>query len=188
MVSLGSLWLPILVSAVLVFLVSAIIHMVLKYHNKDYFKLPNEDAVRAAIRSGNPPPGQYVIPYCSDMKEMEKPEMKQKYVDGPVAVINLLRPGVPKMSKNLIQWFLFILVVSFFIAYVTAHCLPRGAEYLRVFQIAGAVGYVAYGLGGLPAAIWMGKPWRVALKEQVDGLVYGLVTAGTFGWLWPNVG
>ena len=68
---LGALWLPIVLSAVLVFVVSAIIHMVLKYHNRDYTKLPNEDAVRAALRAGNPEPRQYIIPYCADPKEME---------------------------------------------------------------------------------------------------------------------
>jgi hypothetical protein len=186
MVSLGSLWLPILVSAVLVFLTSSIIHMVLKYHNKDYTKLPNEDAVRAAIRAGNPPPAQYVIPYCSDMKDMEKPEMKQKYVEGPVAVMNVLRPGVPQMSKYLTQWFLFILFVSFFIAYVAAHSIMVGARYLDVFQVVGAVGFLAYGAGQIPESIWMGKPWKVTWKGVLDGLVYGLVTAGTFGWLWPR--
>ena len=186
MVGLGSLWLPILVSAVLVFIASSIIHMVLKYHNKDYTRLPNEDAVRAAIRAGNPPPAQYVIPYCADMKDMEKPEMKQKYVEGPVAVMNVLRPGLPKMSKNLTQWFLFIVFVSFFIGYIAAHTIPAGAPYLEVFRVAGAVGFLAYGAGVIPAAIWMGKPWKVAVKEAFDGLVYGLVTAGTFGWLWPR--
>lgn len=186
MVGLGELWLPILVSSVLVFLVSAIIHMVLKYHNKDYTRLPNEDAVRSAIRAGNPAPAQYVIPYCTEMKDMEKPEMKQKYVEGPVAVMNVLSPGLPNMGKNLSQWFGFILVVSLFIAYVAAHALPRGAEYLSVFQIVGAVGFLAYGMGQFTSAIWMGKPWGVALKEALDGLVYGLVTAGTFGWLWPR--
>jgi hypothetical protein len=186
MVSLGSLWLPILLSAVLVFAVSAIIHMVLKYHNKDYTRLPNEDAVRSAIRSGNPPPAQYVIPYCADMKDMEKPEMKQKYIDGPVAVMNVLRSGVPSMGKYLTQWFVFTLVVSFFIAYVARHAIPAGTPYLGVFRIVGAVGFLAYAAGQLPAAIWMGKPWKVAWKEAFDGLVYGLVTAGTFGWLWPR--
>ncbi len=186
MVSLASLWLPVLVSAVLLFLVSAIIHMVLKYHNKDYTRLPNEDAVRAAIRSGNPSPAQYVIPYCPEMKAMETPEMKQKYVEGPVAVINLLRPGVPNMGKSLAQWFLFLLVVSFFIAYTVAHAIPPGAEYLHVFRIVGAIGFLTYGLGHLPASIWMGKPWKVSWKEAIDGLVYGLVTAGVFGWLWPR--
>ena len=186
MVSLGSLWLPILVSAVLVFLASSIIHMVLKYHNKDYTRLPNEDAVRAAIRAGNPPPAQYIIPYCLDPKEMEKPEVKQKYIDGPLAVMNLMRPGLPNMGKNLTQWFLFILFVSFFIGYIAAHTIPADAPYLAVFRVVGAVGFLAYGAGVIPAAIWMGKPWKVAVKEAFDGLVYGLATAGTFGWLWPR--
>jgi hypothetical protein len=186
MVPLGSLLLPIVLSAVLVFIASSIIHMVLKYHNKDYSPLPNEETVRAAIRAGNPPPGQYIIPYCSDMKAMEKPEVKQKYIEGPVGVLNLMRPGPPKMGNYLSQWFVFILVVSFFIAYIAAHSIPAGARYLEVFRVVGAVGFLAYAAGQLPAAIWMGKPWKVAWKEAFDGLVYGLVTAGTFGWLWPR--
>jgi hypothetical protein len=185
MVSLGSLWLPILVSAVLVFVVSAIIHMVLKYHNSDYTRIPNEDAVRAAIRAGNPPPAQYVLPYCPDMKDMEKPEMKQKYIDGPVAVMNVLPTGVPRMGKYLIQWFIFILLVSFFIAYIAAQSIPAGARYLEVFRVVGAVGFLVYGLGAAPESIWMGKPWKVTWKGALDGLAYGLVTAGAFGWLWP---
>jgi hypothetical protein len=186
MVSLGSLWLPILVSSVLVFIASSIIHMVLKYHNKDYKSLPNEDAVRAAIRSGNPPPAQYIIPYCSDMKDMEKPEMKQKYTEGPVVVMNVMRPGLPNMGRYLTQWFIFILFVSFFIAYIASHCLPAGSEYLRVFQIVGATGFLAYGAGTVPDSIWMGKPWAITWKGLIDALVYGSVTAGTFGWLWPG--
>ncbi len=186
MVSLGELWLPILVSAVLVFIVSSIIHMVLKYHNRDYTALPNEDAVRAAIRAGKPAPAQYIIPYCSDMKEMEKPENKQKYIDGPVGVLNLMPPGVPNMGKTLTQWFFLLLFVSFFIAYIASHVIPRGAPYLSVFRIAGAIGFLAYAAGHMQESIWWGKPWRVTWKNMFDGLVYGLVTAGVFGWLWPR--
>jgi hypothetical protein len=186
MVSLGSLWLPILLSAVLVFIVSAVIHMVLKYHNKDYTRLPNEDAVRAAIRSGNPAPAQYVIPYCPEMKDMEKPEVQQKFTEGPVAVINLMLPGVPRMGKYLVQWFIFSLVVSLIVAYVAGSATPPGARYLHVFRVVGATAFLAYAAGQVPAAIWMGKPWKVTWKEVFDGLVYGLVTAGTFGWLWPR--
>jgi hypothetical protein len=186
MVTLGALWLPILLSAVFVFIASSIIHMVLKYHNRDYTKLPNEDAVRAALRAGNPAPAQYIIPHCADMKDMQSPEMQQKFIDGPVGVLNLKRPGLPSMGPSLGQWFVFCLVVSFFVAYVACHALPTGAEHLKVFQIVGAVGFLAYAAGTIPAAIWMGKPWSVATKEAFDGLIYGLLTAGTFGWLWPR--
>jgi hypothetical protein len=186
MVSLGSLWLPVLLSAVFVFITSSIVHMVLRYHHRDYQKLPNEDAVRAAIRSGSPRPAQYIIPYCPSPKEMQSPEMKQKYTEGPLAVMNIIRPGIPSMGKNLIQWFVFLLVVSFFIAYVAAHCIPLGAQYLHVFRVVGAVGFLAYAAGLVPPSIWMGKPWTITWKEVFDGLLYGLVTAGTFGWLWPG--
>lgn len=185
MVSLGALWLPIVLSAVLVFILSSIIHMVLGYHNRDYTKLPNEDAVRAAIRSGNPAPKQYVIPYCPP-KEMGSPEAKRKFEEGPVGVLNLKPTGSYGMGASLTQWFVFSLVVSFFVAYVACHSLPAGSEYLRVFQIVGAVAFLAYAAGQLPAAIWMGKPWAVAWKEVFDGLIYGSATAGVFGWLWPR--
>jgi hypothetical protein len=186
MVSLGALWLPVLLSAVLVFVASSIIHMVLRYHRTDYTKLPNEDAVREAIRSGNPAPAQYIIPYCADPKEMEAPDMKRKLVEGPVGVLNLKRPGPPGMGPFLIQWFVFTLVVSCVIAYAACHTLPPGSEYLHVFRVVGTIGFLAYAAGQVPAAIWMGKPWAVAWKEVFDGLVYGLLTAGTFGWLWPK--
>ncbi|MBA3317682.1 MAG: hypothetical protein H0T50_06270 [Gemmatimonadales bacterium] len=183
---LGALWLPIVLSAVLVFVLSAIIHMVLKYHNTDYKRLSNEDAVRAAIRSGNPEPGQYIFPYAAEMKEMDSPEMKQKYTEGPIGVMYLRRPGPPTMSRALVQWFFYTLIVSLFVAYVAAHTVPPGADYRSVFRVVGAAAFLAYALGHIPASIWMGKPWAVATKEVFDGLLYALVTAGTFGWLWPR--
>jgi len=186
MVSLGSLWLPILLSAILVFIVSSVIHMILKYHASDYRPLPNEDAVRAAIRSGNPEPRQYIFPYAGGMREMETPEMKQKFAQGPVGVLNLRRPGAVSMGPSLGQWFLFSLIVSFFIAYVSSHSIPPGTPYLGVFRIVGAIGFLAYAAGQVPAAIWMGKPWSITFKDVLDGLIYGLVTAGAFGWLWPR--
>src|SRR3982751_3411143 len=112
MVNLGSLWLPIVLSAVLVFIVSSVIHMVPKYHAGDYRPLPNEEAIRAAIRSGNPEPRQYIFPYAGGMREMETPEMQQKFREGPVGVLNLRRPGPVQMGAPLARWFLFSLLVS----------------------------------------------------------------------------
>jgi len=186
MVSLAALWLPILLSAVFVFIASSLIHMVLKYHNTDYQKLPNEDAVRAALRSGEPAPGQYITPHVMDMKDMKKPEVKQKYAEGPLGVIYLRKPGAVNMGPYLAQWFMFSLVVSLFVAYSAGIALGSGTPYLTVFRLVGATAFLAYAAGQVPAAIWMGKPWRVTAKEVFDGLVYGLLTAGTFGWLWPR--
>jgi hypothetical protein len=183
---LGALWLPILLSAVFVFVLSAILHMALKYHNSDYKQLPNEDAVRAAFRGVNVPPNQYLVPYCVDMKEMQSPEMQKKFVEGPVAVVRVRPAGAPTMGPALTQWFLATLVVSLFVAYVAAHAIPPGAEYLHVFRVVGGVAALAYSAAHLPEAIWMGKPWSATAKDMFDGVLYGLVTAGTFGWLWPN--
>ena len=101
MISLAQLWIPIVLSAVLVFAASSLIHMVFKWHNPDYRKLANEDEVRAAIRSSSPAPGQYMIPHCIDPKEMQKAEVQQKYKDGPVGFLMLRPAGAPSMGTPL---------------------------------------------------------------------------------------
>jgi hypothetical protein len=186
MVSLIGLWLPIIASAVLVFVLSSVIHMLLKYHASDYTKLPNEDAVRAAIRSGSPAPRQYIIPYAAEMKDMQSPEMQQKFKEGPVAVLNIKAPGPMSMGPTMVQWFIFGLVVTFVTAYIASRTLAPGTDFLQVFRVVGTVGWLAYGAGQLPAAIWMGKPWSVAWKEVFDGFLYAMGTAAIFGWLWPH--
>jgi hypothetical protein len=186
MVPLGALWLPILVSAILVFAVSSILHMVLKYHSRDFVKLPNEDAVRAAIRSGNPEPRMYVIPYIGDYKELKKPEVEQKFVEGPVAVLTVRKPGAYAMGPSLAQWFVFSLVIAYFAGYVASRTVQPGSDYLHVFRVVGTVAFLGYAGGAIPPSIWMGKPWSITVKDIIDGLIYGLVTAGSFGWLWPR--
>ena len=186
MVSLASLWLPILLSAVLVFVASTLIHMVLKYHAADYRALPNEAAFRAAFSATHVPPAQYIIPHISDMKQMGSPEHIAKLTEGPVAVLNVRPNGVIGMGKSLGQWFLFSLVVSACAGFIASGVLPVGTEYKMVFHTVALIAFLAYAAGQLPAAIWMGKPWSIAAKEVLDGLIYGLVTAGTFGWLWPR--
>ncbi len=186
MVTLGALWLPILLSAVFVFILSALVHMVLKYHASDYKKLANEDAVRTAIRSSNSEPGQYFIPYCASPKDANTPEMQQKFKEGPVGMITLKQPGPMTMGPNLAQWFVFTVIVSVLVAYAVCHMLAPGVPFRHVFRIVGSVAILAYAIGHVPAAIWMGKPWSVALKEVFDGVLYGLVTAATFAWLWPR--
>lgn len=186
MVTLGALWLPILVSAVLVFIVSSILHMVLKYHSRGYIKLANEDAVRAAIRSGNPEPRMYVIPYMADYSELKTPEMQQKFAEGPVGTLTIRKPGAYAMGPSLVQWFVFSLVIAYFAAYIASRTIQAGADYLHVFRVVGTVAFLGYAGGAIPPSIWMGKPWSITFTDIFDGLIYGLVTAGAFGWLWPR--
>lgn len=186
MVSLTHLWLPIVLSAVLVFVASSLIHMVLKWHAPDYRPLANEDEVRAALLKGSPTPGQYVIPHCADMKDMDKPEMKKKYEDGPVGFLVLSPAGAPNLGKSLGLWFLYSLAVAFCAAYIASRTLGSGTHYLQVFRVVGAVSFLTYAGGSIQMGIWAGKPWRSVVMDLVDGLIYGLVSAGAFGWLWPR--
>ena len=186
MVPLTSLLLPSLLCAVLVFIASSIIHMVLKYHASDYAQMPNEDAVRAAIRAGNPAPKKYIVPWAPGMEAMKSEEMKRKWEEGPNAVIYVGKNGMPTMGPTFVQWFLYTLVISLVVGYVCAAVLPRGTSYLKVFQVAGTGAWLGYGGATVIASIWMRKPWVVSWKEVFDALIYALLTAGVYGWLWPR--
>jgi hypothetical protein len=186
MVTLSALWLPILLSAVFVFVVSSVIHMATPMHKKDCKKMPNEDKVLDALRANGVTPGEYMFPMPASMKDCSSPEMKAKFEKGPVGSI-LIRPPAPmSIGKSLVQWFLFSILISIFTAYLAAHGLPRGAHYLKVFQVAGAAAVAMYAFSNITNSIWKGVSWGVTTKFIVDGIIYGLVTAGTFGWLWPK--
>lgn len=185
MVALSALWLPILLSAVIVFVASAIMHMVLPYHKGDYKQLPNEEGLLSTLRSASLKPGLYIFPYC-DHKDMKSPAVQEKFKQGPVGMMTIRPSGVPAMPKFLVQWFVYCLVIGFFVAYLTGHTVGPSTHYLAVFRVAGTAAFLAYGLGNLSNGIWKGQPWSMTIKEVIDGLIYGLLTAGTFGWLWPH--
>lgn len=183
---LVELWLPILLSAVFVFVVSSILHMVIPIHAGDYGRLPNEAEVRRALRESGARPGQYGIPCPASKKEMSSPEMLAKYNEGPVGFLTLMPTGAPAIGKALIQWFLFSVVIGIFAAYVAHFTLGSGAPYRAVFRLTGTIAFLGYALSYVPDSIWKGLSWRITLKFMFDGLLYALVTAGTFGWLWPR--
>jgi hypothetical protein len=184
-VPIHTLWLPILLSAVIVFVASSIMHMVLPYHRSDYKKLPDEDKVLAALRPAKLGPGLYIFPHCTH-KDMKSPEIAEKQKQGPVGTMTILKSGPPNMAKYLVTWFIFCVVVGIFTAYLTGRTLPSGTVYLAVFRVAGTVAFMAYGVGQVVNSIWMGQPWSNTIKHVFDGLVYSLLLAGTFGWLWPR--
>jgi len=185
MAFLTALWLPILLSAIFVFIASSIMHMLLPYHKGDYRQLPDEDKVLAALRGAALSRGLYILPYGTH-KDMKSPAMIEKYKQGPVGMLTVFPSGPPAMPKFLVQWFAFTLIISFFVAYLTGHTVPFGTNYRAVFRVAGTAAFLAYGLGNLSNGIWKGQPWSMTVKEVIDGFIYGLLTAGTFGWLWPR--
>ena len=186
MVPIVSLWLPILLSAVAVFIISSIIHMFLGYHNTDFSKLPSEGQVMDDLRKVNIPPGDYVMPYASGNKERNTQEFKDKMNKGPVAFITMFPTGPITMGKSLILWFIYCVIVGIFAAYIAGRALPTGADYLSVFRFAGCTAFVGYGLALMQNSIWYNRKWSVTIKSMFDALIYALFTAGIFGWLWPS--
>lgn len=185
MVSIVSLWLPIILSSVVVFILSSVIHMFLKYHNSDYRKLPGEDKVMDDLRKAGIPAGDYMFPYCTNSNERNSPEFKDKMSKGPSGVLTLFPSGPISMGSLLAQWFVYCLIVGIFAAYIAGRALPAGADYLSVFRFAGATAFVGYSLALMQSSIWYKKSWSTTLKSMFDGLIYAVFTGGIFGWLWP---
>ncbi len=185
MLSVWQVWLPILGSAIGVFVASSLVHMVLKWHNSDYRRLSNEDEVRAVLRSSASSPGMYFVPHMLDMKEMQKPENIQKFVEGPVAMITIRPSGKPSMGKPLLQWFLLNLFVSVIAGYIATKMLMPGAGFLAICRPVATITFMSYAAGSIATGIWGGKSWPSVTKEVLDAAIYATVAACVFAWLWP---
>lgn len=175
------LWLPIVVAAVVMFLASFVIWAVLKYHNADYKQLADEEAARAGLKGNSP--GYYLLPFALDPKDCEKPEVKQKYEEGPIAYITMQPNGMPSMGPMMVKMVIYFLVVAILCGYMVSSTLPPEAEYLAVFRVAGTVCFIANSLAVVPESIWFGRPWSMTIKNFLDALIYAVLAGGIFGWL-----
>jgi hypothetical protein len=185
MTTIAALWLPILLSAVIVFIASSIIHMAPLWHRNEAPALPDQDRIQDALRPFGLKPGEYMLPRGKDMKDCKTPEFEEKLKRGPVLFMTVVPSGPFSMGRPMTMWFIYTIVVSVLAAYVAGATLPAGTEYLRVFQVAGATAFIAYSIGLWQQSIWYHRPWSTTLKLTFDGLIYGLLTGGVFGWLWP---
>ncbi len=185
MVPVTSLLIPILLSAVFVFVASSVIHMVLGYHKNDFRAVPNEDAALEALRQMKLPPGDYCAPYAGSMEAMKSPAFAEKIARGPVVMMTVKAGGSMNMGAQLSQWFLYSVVIAVFTAYVTGRVLTADAHYLQVFRVAGTTTFLGYTMALPQFSIWYARNWGTTLRSMFDGLIYALLTAGTFGWLWP---
>jgi len=186
MTSLLALWLPILLAAVIVFIASSIIHMLSPWHKGDYAAVPNEAQVSAALRPFAIPPGDYMLPRPATRDAMKSPEFAERVLQGPNLVVTVL-PNAPwSMGRNLGLWFLYCLVVSWFAAFVAGTALPSGSAYRAVFHFACVTSFIGYSLALWQMSIWYRRSWSTTIKATADGLIYALLTAATFAWLWPR--
>lgn len=184
-VPIMSLMVPILVSAVFVFVASSVIHMVLNYHKNDFSKVPNEDEVLETFRRLKVGPGDYAAPYAGSMEALKDPAFQEKCKKGPTVTMTVSAGQELAMGSQLFQWFLYCVVISVFAAYVAGRVLPAGADYLDAFRVAGTVAFTGYAMALPQYSIWYKRSWATTLRSMLDGLIYALLTGGTFGWLWP---
>lgn len=184
--SVTDLWLPILVAAAFVFVVSSVVHMALPIHKGDWKQVPNEPAVMDALRAQGVKPGDYAMPWASCMKDLGSPEVKARFDQGPVAFLTVRPNGMPNMGGALGQWFVFSVVVGVIVAYVASLGLPRGADSMMVFRVTGATAWLGYGASQVCDSIWKGVNWTTSWKFVFDALLYGLATGAAFAWLWPD--
>lgn len=186
MVSLASLWLPILLSAVAVFVISAVLHTVLKYHNSDYRRLPNEDDVLRALAPLGIPQGEYLFPWPHGHGSMKDPVFLEKRTKGPAGILNAFAPGMPSMGALLGTWFVYLALVSLFVGYISSRALPLGADRGEIFRFATTIAFLSYGMAGPAESIWFGRAWSTTLKNLFDALLYAAATGAVFVWLWPR--
>ncbi len=186
MVSILTLWIPILVAAVIVFIVSSAIHSLLTYHHADFKKLPAETSVMDDLRKHNIPEGEYYFPRAATSEEMKLEAYKTNLEKGPSGFLTILKNAKPSMAPMLIQWFVYCIIINIFSAYIAGRMLSPDAHYLEVFRLVGTVSFMGYALGMWQDSIWFSRSWTVTLKYTFDGLIFALLTAGTFGWLWPS--
>lgn len=187
MVGIPALWLSILIAAVLVFVASSIIHMFLPYHRTDYEKLPDEDAVMDALRPLDLPAGEWVVPSAEGRSDvMKSDDFKAKVEKGPVLFMTVFPKGDPfAMGGQLVQWFIYCVIVSIFAAYVAGRALGPGADYYAVFRFAGVTAFCCYGLAVWQRTIWFRQKPSTSVKNTLDALIYALLTAGAFAGFWP---
>lgn len=186
MTGIMALWLPILLSAVIVFIASSIIHMFTPWHKNDFAPLPDEGKVAAALRPLNIPPGDYHMPRPTSMADMKSPAFAEKMKQGPVVMMTVMPSGPMSMGGSLVGWFVFCAVVSLLAAYVAGLHIGSGADYLTVFRTVSAVTFMGYVLGNWPNTIWYKRNLGTMLRTSLDGLFFAFLTGGVFGWLWPR--
>ena len=179
------LWLPIVLSTVVVWIISAIVWMALPHHKRDFITLPDEDGFMDAVRKSGIKPGNYIFPDFRDPKVMKSETTQKALNEGPVGHLSVW-PTPLTMGSKMFATFIVYLVVSILIAYLTRVALPGPASFAKVFQVAATAGILAYCFSFIPNAVWFGSYKRTIVANVVDGIVYGLITGALFAWLWPH--
>lgn len=183
-----SLWLPILLSAAAVWIVSIVASMALPHHKGDFLGLPDEDGFMDYIRKSGIKPGNYIYPDFRGREAMKSEKIQKALNEGPVGHLSVWRTPLT-MGDKMAATFIVYLVVSTLIAYLTRIALPGTApspSFARVFQVATTAGILAYCFSFIPSAIWWGSYKRTIVANVIDGILYAAITGAIFAWRWPH--
>jgi hypothetical protein len=178
------LWLPILLSATAIWVISVIASMALPHHKRDFIDLTDEDGFMDYIRGSGIKPGNYLFPDFRDREAMKSEKVQKALKEGPVGHLSVWRTPLT-MGGKMAATFIVYLVVSTLIAYLTRVALPGAAPFAKVFQVAVTAGILAYCFSFIPNAVWFGSYQRTIVASFIDGIVYGLITGAIFAWCWP---
>jgi hypothetical protein len=159
--------------------------MALPIHKNDYKKLPDEDAIQAAVRAQNLPPAMYMFPSCTHKELRENPAVQAKMKAGPVGVLTVLKSS-PNMGLSLGLWLVFNVLLATAIAVLAGQAFAPGAPAMDVFAFTGLAALLGHASGAMPESIWKGKPWNTLPASLFDAVVYALLTGGSFALLWPK--
>lgn len=184
-VGLLSLWLPILVSTVFVFILGFFLYMVLPHHRTDFERIEEEERFSVELQNHKLKKGLYSFPYAASPVDTKDPEYQKRVETGPVGLLIIGPNEVSPSRKQLAIHLLYIAVLTAIVAYIAGQALGPGTEYLKVFQIVGATSFVAFAGGCFVLPIWFHFGWSMVLKTAADSAVFSLATAGIFAWLWP---
>jgi hypothetical protein len=183
---IGHLWLPIVVATVIAFVASSLLWMAGPHHKKEWKPAPDQNGLRDVLRKAGAQPGAYMFPFGDRSNKEAFAESMKQWAEGPAGILYIYPKGPMAMGGLMVKQAIFFLVVNVFLAYLGTHAGLDHTSYLHVFRVVGTGAFMAYFLGAVPESIWFGRPWKSLWLTGVDALIYALLTAGTFGWLWPR--
>jgi hypothetical protein len=182
-----ALWLPTIVSAVAVFVLSSILHMALPFwHRGDYRALPNEPAVLDALRPLDIPPGEYFAPRPASGEDMRSAAFIEKMKQGPVVMLNVSQAGVPSMGRPLLLWFVYVLIVAALAGHIAYAPYHDNFDEHGIFHTVALASFLGYCVALWQGVIWYRRSAIVALKSTIDGALYALATGWIFCYFWPK--
>lgn len=183
-----ALWLPIVLSAAAVWIVSVIVWTAMPHHKQDFIGLPDspgEDGFMDYLRRSGIKPGNYAFPDCHKPGAMKSEKVQKAWQEGPVGHLSVWKTPLT-MGDKMVGTFVVFVVVSALIAYLTRVAFPGPSPFAKIFQFATTAGILAYCFTSIPSALWWGSYKRTIVANFIDGVLFAVITGAIMGWGWPR--